>query len=224
MTETSYCAITGDLVGSKALAPTDRVHAQRATLAVLEALDAEWARAFVRPLIVTAGDEVQGLLRDPAPVPEILRRLTDRLDALEVPSAIAFGVGFGPLSTGELSEAARVEELDGPCFHRAREALQRAKRAKLWVVHEGLGEVEDLVLDSLFELMGAIRSGWTPTQKLYIREARRRERRIDVAKHVGVSPSVVTESLQSSHFDALRRAEEAARAFLERNRGSHEPV
>jgi len=172
---------------------------------------------LARPLVLTAGDEIQGLLRVPSEVVRIIQEIRDFLFGAAVPGQeIVFGIGRGALSTGLLPEARLVGQLDGPCFHRARSMLERAKREKVWAAFEGFGELEDVALNSLFELMGAIRATWTPIQSATIQELRRLGKRIEVARHMGVSPSVVTESLQASRFSAVDRGEAAARRILAR--------
>ncbi|MFT7462374.1 MAG: hypothetical protein ACI9EF_000714 [Pseudohongiellaceae bacterium] len=87
---------------------------------------------------------------------------------------------------------------------------------KAWVVFQGFDTVDDRTLTSLFELMGAIRVEWTSKQSLYTVELRSLGKRIQVARKMRVSPSVVTESLQLSRFDAILNGEEAARLVLGR--------
>jgi hypothetical protein len=213
--EAHHAVLTGDVVASRSAAGDQRAQLQEVLLEVLGELNEELGEALERPLVLTAGDEIQGLFRAPSRIVEATRVLSDRLYGIGEPGReIVFGVGWGELSTGLREELAAVEHLDGPCFHSARASLERAKKGKRWVVLDGFGEVESGVLSSLFELMGAIRSGWTSKQSFYIQELRTRGRRIDVARGLGVSPSVVTESLQSARFTAVERGEEAARELL----------
>ncbi len=215
MEETEYAALTGDLVASKRRAPDFRATIQKEALQVLTELNEKLGDHLARPLVLTAGDEIQGLFHTPSSVVEAVQVIKDRLfGSAAAGQEIVFGIGRGPLSTGLLPEARSVEQLDGPCFHQARAMLQRAKKQKVWAVFGGFGETEDEVLNSLFELMGAIRAGWTTTQSLYIQDLRELGKRILVASRRGVSPSVVTESLQLSRFRAIENGEETARSIL----------
>lgn len=229
MGEIYYAAVTGDLVASRKVSAPERAEVQRETLKVLEELNRDLGQALARPAVLTAGDEIQALFRVPSEVVTFVRIIKDRLCGSAAPNQdIVFGVGFGVLSTGLLSQATSVEQLDGTCFHRARETLTQAKMRKAWVVFQGFGTVDgfdtvdgfgtvdDRTLTSLFELMGAIRAGWTSKQSLYTVELRSLGKRIEVARKLGVSPSVVTESLQLSRFDAILHGEEAARLVLRR--------
>ena len=215
MGETQYAAVTGDLVASRKVPSPLRVKIQKGILRALDKLNQDFGQDLARPAALTAGDEIQALFRVPSRIVEFVQVIKDGLfDAVAQDQEIVFGVGWGVLSTGLFSEAASVEQLDGTCFHLARENLTRAKKRKEWVVFRGFGEINDRALTSLFELMGAIRAGWTATQAMYAADLREFEKRIEVAKKRGVSPSVITESLQLSCFEAIRNGEESARLIL----------
>ena len=214
MARDNYTAVTGDLVGSRKLAPAEREALQVDTLEALRELNERYEEFWVghgQRAVLTAGDEIQALFREPNVTGDFIQALTESVGG---PSRIAFGVGHGALSTGVLRGVGSVELLDGPCFHHARASLIRAKKQKLWAVFSGFGGVHDEILTSVFELMGALRSGWTETQVKYAASARLLGKRLDVARQHDVSPSVVTESLQRAHFDALTNAEKAVRILM----------
>jgi hypothetical protein len=215
-----YLALIGDLVASRQ--NPRRVELQETLLRLLAELNRDLGPdALAAPLALTAGDEVQGLFRgversaEPGVV-GALRKLTDELAMLEQP--IVFGLGFGALSTGPLppppGQAESPALLDGPCFHNARTALERAQKHGRWVVCAGFEPDLDRALDSLFELMGAIRAGWTAKQRVYAAEKRQLELQKDLAQRHNVSPSVVSESLKAASFEAIQRGEDAAQRLL----------
>lgn len=158
-------------------------------------------------LAITAGDEVQGLLLRPGAAVDVVARLGDALH----PVRIAWGVGAGELETDLQGD---VSLLDGPCFHRARGALEQAKKDGAWARVEGLGPAVDRGLSALFRLMGAVREGWTDTQARYVRSVRGRLQK-EVAERYDVSPSVVSESLKAARYRDLVEGEGAARALLD---------
>ncbi len=215
MGEIHYAAITGDLVASRKAEKAFRAKVQSEILRAIEDLNLDLGQGLARPAVLTAGDEIQALFRAPSRAVKFVQVIKDRLDGLAAPNQdIVFGVGWGALSTGLLPEAASVEQLDGTCFHHARETLTLAKKQKTWVMFQGFGTDNDRTLTSLFELMGAIRAGWTNKQSCYTIDLRELGQRLAVARRHGVSPSVITESLQLSHFDAIINGEEAARLIL----------
>jgi hypothetical protein len=215
-----YLALIGDLVASRQ--NPRRVELQETLQRLLFELNRELGpRALAAPLALTAGDEVQGLFRDversvQPGVVGALQKLTDELAPLEQP--IVFGLGFGPLSTGPLppppGQAENPALLDGPCFHHARTALERAQKHGRWVMCVGFEPTMDKVLDSQFELMGAIRAGWTAKQRVYAGEKRQLELQKDLAQRHNVSPSVVSESLKAASFEAIQRGEYAVLHLL----------
>lgn len=234
-----YLALIGDVVGSREL--EDRAGVQRRLRGLLESLnrelgapgeddlgggspaDPDGARRVKRdgpplaaPLAVTAGDEIQGLLLRSDAAVDVLVRLADELH----PVRVAWGLGAGELETDLGGD---VSLLDGPCFHRARTALEGAAKDGAWARVVGLGPAVDGGLSALFRLMGAVREGWTDTQARYVRTARGRLQK-EVAERFDVSPSVVSESLKAARYRDMLAAEEAARALLARFGAGGEPA
>lgn len=200
-----YFALTGDIVASRELG--ERAAVQRTLRAALEDLNRELADALAIPLQLIAGDEVQGLLRDPAAAADVVIGIADALH----PVAIMWGLGRGPLATDLADDVSLV---DGPCLHRAREALEAAVAEEGWLAAAGFEAPHGRVLSALFRMMWSVRSGWTETQIKYAREVRRRTQ-TEVAGLFGVSKQAVSKVLDAARFAPVREAEEAARALLE---------
>ncbi len=200
----TYFAVIGDLVGSRELDDRARVQArlQEGIRALNEALSARLAA----PLKLTAGDEVQGLTQ----VPEVLASVVFDLSDAVFPAQISWGLGRGPLAT-DLGDD--VSLLDGPCFHRARDAVETAKGTSRWLATGGFREPEGTVLAGLMNLIGAIRSDWTPRQAEVVRAARGRKQ-IQVAGDLEVNRSTVSRTLSAAHYARILEGEEAARALL----------
>lgn len=170
---------------------------------------------LLTPLRATEEPGFHAVFARPEAVVEVARAVADAV----FPARIAMGLGRGPLHSG-LGRArddgppwSSAAELEGPCIQRARAALLDARRRGAWLVASGFGRPADELLSSLFELMGALRSGWTARQAATVAMARGRLQR-EVAEAFGVSPSVVSESLKASHASSLARAEQAAASAL----------
>jgi hypothetical protein len=211
-------ALIGDVVGSRGL--KDRAAAQRTLQATVAALnrsrkDGGCRDGMAAALKLTAGDEVQTLLLDPAFAVDIVVRIADALH----PAVVVWGLGAGPLSTDEHAD---VAVLDGPCFHRARAAVEAAARDRVWVRAAGFAEPHQEALSSLFRLMGAVRSRWKPAQMRYIRGARGQLQQ-EVAEQHGVDESTVSKALHAARFRDVETAEAAARALLAWMRGRPGP-
>ena len=236
MSERRYLALIGDLVHSRRSESRAEVQAYLLKwldeLAMPEAAGvfAAWpSPAFEARPQLTAGDEIQCLFGRPEAVMVLIQELTDRLYGAPLEQGIAFGLGWGTLSTigsqDELQAAYdRVSILDGECFHHAREALKQARKERCWAVCRGFGAPFDDVLTSLFRLMGAIREGWTGTQAwlTYVR------RKYPTQKETAEDPlglferesrsligaSAISQSLKAARYNAVRAGEDAVQALL----------
>lgn len=202
----TYFALIGDIVRSRHL--SDRAGVQQTLQETLRALNRRLKRrGLVAPLKLTAGDEIQGLLGDPALTVEIVVRIGDELH----PAPVAWGLGAGALST-ELGTD--VAALDGPCFHRAREAVTSAAREGTWLRLAGFASPHGEAVEALFRLMGGIRSRWKEAQLRYVRSARTNNQQ-EVARLHRVDESTVSKALNAARFRDVRAGEEAARALLD---------
>jgi hypothetical protein len=210
-----FVAIIGDLVASRDVA--DRAAVQADLKRTLEGFKIRQPVAASRAAgpEFTAGDEVQVLLAvEPSNPPghavmAFLSELTEDVS----PVRIAFGIGAGSLST-ELRGP--IHELDGPCFHRARKALDEAKRRGRWAVVLGVPSPYRETVRAILRLTGEIRAAWTDRQREIVRRRRDRPLQKDVARELGVSPSVVSEVLSAARHDAVLEAEHAVVVLLNR--------
>lgn len=200
-----YLALIGDVVESRR--HRDRARLQRELAEALARINRESAAALAAPLSLTAGDEVQGLFRDPA---RVVDAVVDIGDAV-FPARLVYGLGAGGLETDLGPDPAL---LDGPCFHRARGALAEARSQGNWLVARGLADPGDLVVTALFRLLGEIRSRWTGIQARHVARARRRPQK-EVAAQLGKAESTVSESLKAAGFQAVLAGEEALRVVLD---------
>ncbi|GJM20599.1 MAG: hypothetical protein DHS20C15_05140 [Planctomycetota bacterium] len=228
MTESIQLALIADLVASRQ--SPERAALQDALGELLERLNFEQAQAFAAPMVQTAGDELQALLHPlhAEHALTLVREVSDALFGRRFQQRVVFGLGLGTLSTGPLptdGAAPNVALLDGPCFHRARAALEEAQRTSRWAIVKGFARSGfhahlDELLSMHFELVGTLRQGWTPLQAHYAAAVRRelsadgRGAQKRVAEIESVNPSVISESLKASHFDVVLRAEQLLATLL----------
>jgi hypothetical protein len=196
-----YCALVADLVGSRTLIAREDV--QRNLDSILRRLNRDQADILAAPLVFSRGDELQALFSSPARILEVVTAISESL----FPTEVRFGIGYGTLSTQLRDDPNR---LDGPCFHRAREALDK----KHWVRVSGFGPDGDPVINGLFALLQSVRARWTERQVTVIKSARLAKTRREVAESLQVSPSVVTESLQAAYFREVKEGEAALKEAL----------
>lgn len=200
----NYFAITGDLVGSRTM--PDRAAVQVRFRNAVDDLNVSQGAHLPVPLKVTAGDEVQGVTRHPETLVEIMVALSDAL----LPEGLAWGWGYGELTTDLVED---VSLLDGPCLHRARDAVDAAKKGSSWLEVSGFVEPTGQVLSALMNLIGSIRSEWTERQAEVVRESRGRLQ-VETAERLGVDPSTVSRTLRAAHASRVFAGEDAARALL----------
>lgn len=209
----NHYALIGDVAASRAL--PDRAGVQRRLQAAVADLNERLAEALAVPLKLTAGDEVQALLAEPDVTMEIMVRLADELR----PVRMVWGLGRGPLDTDPSDD---ISVLDGPCLHRARDAVDAGKAEGRWLAARGLGEPHERVLEAIVALLHSVRESWTDTRFRYVREARGR-RQHEVAEHLEVSKQAVHKALQAARFTETLEGEAAVRDLL-RWLAAHEPA
>ena len=184
-----YIALIGDLVSSREVSKEARHRLQDALTWLLDSTPARWESGFKAPPQVTLGDEFQVLFHaDTVGVQEMLIMITQVLEMAR-PTEVRFGIGVGSLST---SPKPRALGMDGPCFHRAREALSRARSAGLPCQLVVEGEATDELWGTLASYALRQRQDWTGPQREAITRRSRLESWKEVADSLGITPGAVS--------------------------------
>ena len=204
----TFVALIGDIRGSREL--EDRKEAQEEFKRVVDSLndhipDSSIASQFT----VTTGDEFQVLLIDVTDAVEAAVSASDRFH----PTKLRFGIGRGELDTEVNPEQAIG--MDGPCFHRAREAIDSAKEDGTWIRVAGWSNDLDRRINSLFDLVQCVREDWTDRQAQFARALKEKGAQKRVADHYEVSKSTVSESLSAGHVQEARSAESSLAELLD---------
>ena len=205
--DTRYLAVIGDIRRSR-LAP-QRAELQKLLERELEGINREFADELVSGFVITLGDEFQGVLREPGQAMKVLVAL----EAVLGETSVRYGLGWGTIST-ELRELAIG--MDGPCFHRAREAVEEGKRADRWATVCGFGG-DDEILNGLLWLVGAVRGRWTSVQRETVEQVRAARTQREAAAARGVNESSVSQALKAACHDPVLAAERSAEILLERH-------
>ena len=150
----TYVALIADAIASRELPPAARARLQADARTAVKDLNQRYRRVLAARFAVTLGDELQCLLPSPAPLWEVAHQIRARLPAVDW----VVGCGLGPIST---PLAPTAPEIDGPCFHQARAALDRAKRLRLVFTFGGFPSG----VDPLASYYGALYWSWTPRQR-----------------------------------------------------------
>jgi SatD family protein len=182
---TRYVALIADVVGSRALGSRARAALQRNVGLAAREFNARYRPHLAARFAVTLGDELQGLLSSAAPVWDISHQLRLRIPGVEWVVACGRGTLGVPLRRG-----ASAPELDGPCYHAARLALDHAKRHDLVFTFGGF----DAPLAACAAYYSALYRGWTRRQRAVATAQRARPgaRLEELARLLHVGPSAIS--------------------------------
>lgn len=180
-----YVAFIADLAASRALPARSRAALQTALRTAARDFNLRYRRHLAARFAVTLGDELQGLFTSATPVWEVSHALRLRFPGVDWVVAC----GRGALST-PLHRGVTAPELDGPCFHAARRALEHAKRLGHVLAFEGF----DPALSACASYYSALYRSWTPRQRAVAtaQRATRGARLDELARLLRVGPSAVS--------------------------------
>lgn len=203
--------VIGDLVASRRVRGEARERLQERFTDLMHHLNRQYQSVILARFVVTTGDEFQGLLRDASAIPDLIWEI----EAALLPMEARLGFGRGTLET-------RLEEvavgMDGPVWHRAREAVEMAGdergRGSCFV---GFGDDTDPTLDALARLLKLIRDGWTQRQRQVAGRLRTGRTHEEIGEELGISRQAVSKHAAAAAWDAYREGEDALRRLLSRH-------
>src|SRR5438128_553016 len=159
MTKTvNYVALLGDVIDSRRLAPAARARLQTALRAAMAEFNRRWRAHLVGKFAVTRGDEFECLLAGPTVVWEVAHVVRATFSDVDWIIACGRGALTTPPPRGKTPPA---PELDGPCFHAARSALEAAKEERRVFAFSGFADS----VNSLAAYYSALYWSWTTRQR-----------------------------------------------------------
>ncbi|MDI9497607.1 MAG: SatD family protein [Bacillota bacterium] len=211
-----YIVLIGDLIGSRKI--RNRGEIQERLRDVLAQLNERYSSMLASRLMLTLGDEFQGIFR---PDPRLLRLLDELF--LAAPHPFRLGLGYGEIVTAidpELSIGA-----DGEAFWHARTAIDRAHRETYGgichISFAGGCERADSTINTLFLLSETIKTQWTRLQletfaallasDIYDEDFHQ----ADFARTLGISESSLSKRLSLGHIKIYLRARTEITQLLE---------
>ncbi|MFQ5709773.1 MAG: SatD family protein [bacterium] len=211
----NYVAVIGDLVGSRSLSRPERIEVQERFQESLDRVNGEFKDQIAALFLITAGDETQGILKGPGCCYRVVRQI--QLDL--APTRIIFGLGYAPLTTalGEYAIGA-----DGPAFHRAREALETAKRERKAygksiereVLFFSENPARDKLVNALFLALAVIKSHWTEKQSKVLSLLEQNKTPPVVADFLKMPLSNVSRTVDKTHFREFEYLVESLESLL----------
>jgi SatD family (SatD) len=182
---TEYVALIADVTASRTLSARARAALQNDIRAAARALNARYRKHLAARFAVTLGDELQGLFTSAVPVWEVSHDLRARFPATEWVVAC----GRGGLTTA-IHPGVTAPELDGPCFHAARRALEDAKRQGLVLAFAGFTPA----VTACSAYYAALYRGWTARQRIVATAQRANSgaRLDELSRLLHVGPSAIS--------------------------------
>jgi hypothetical protein len=210
----TYFALIADAVQSRALPPARRARLQADLRASLSEFNRRYQRDRAARFGVTQGDELQCLLVSTA-------RIWDVAHAIRYKFAEAdwvIGCGRGAVTTPLGGTKLTAPEVDGPCFHEARAAVEAAKRERLLFAFRGFGAAEGN-LNGLASYYSALYWSWTRRQRQAAMSLRffwdPVEASLTPAARLKVVPSAVSHLRRRMAWPLVAAGDKMFRALLE---------
>ena len=107
-------------------------------------------------------------------------------------------------------------EMDGPAFHRANDAVNRAKKKKLFLLCNSGDAANDMLLNNIFLLMNSIKSRWNENNYERYWNYKSLGTFEKVAKKENVSPQAIWDSMQNMRAVDIITAENELMNFFEK--------
>jgi hypothetical protein len=203
----NYVAVLADAVASRALPPKARARLQDRLHAGLRDLGKRraWRPAIAAGFAITRGDEIEGLLRDASLVWDIAHWLRSTFADVDWIIVCA----RGPISTA-LAETAL--EVDGPCFHAARAALDEAKGRRQVFAFRAFPPA----VDALAVYYSALYWSWTPRQRRQASELRLRDAAgaPEIESRLNVHPTAISHMKRRMAWPLVAEGDRMLRAAI----------
>ena len=162
----SFVAVIGDMKDSRHL--ENRKEVQVRLQGILDRLNEKYKDEIVSRFLITLGDEFQGLLSSGKYILDMVNEIRMEM----YPVRLRFGIGFGQITTDIRTEMALGA--DGPGYYRAREAVELLKErekknrsvlSELCLKMDETHRDKEILLNTVFDLMYVVESGWTDRQR-----------------------------------------------------------
>ncbi|MFA6540793.1 MAG: SatD family protein [Bacteroidota bacterium] len=201
-----YCAVIGDINKSRSLQRRNKVQEKFKDAVVI--INKEFNDDIASKFLVTLGDEFQGLLTGPSKSFQLVQRFRDLMD----PVPFSFGIGIGALSTPlNIKEAIGM---DGECFHRARLALVRAKKAKQEIFFDFEDDALTMV-NALAAMLYRQKQLLSPSQKKILRLRNEGLNQLLIARRLRITKQAVSKTLKKVPIAEIEEMDRALNVYLD---------
>ncbi|KAA0549974.1 hypothetical protein FZW96_01085 [Bacillus sp. BGMRC 2118] len=201
----NYCAIIGDIVGSKSI--QNRQEIQDQFKEVLNAVNVTFDKYIASNLTVTLGDEFQGLLLDPCVSFEMIDYIKDQMHPIE----LVFGIGVGKMETS--FEKHTSIGSDGPAYWYARKMVDKAKLKEPSICLFS-DSPEDTLINSLLLFTETCSKSQTSKQKEIMKLYKEYGSQQKVASILNISQSAVSTHLKKAYYHEIDRSINSIKEYL----------
>lgn len=203
-----YIAVIGDIKGSKKI--LDRNAVQLRLQDTLHMINETYEGDIASKFMVTLGDEFQGLLGKGSNAMYMISEIERRM----YPVKIRFGIGVGAITT-QINRDMAIGA-DGPGYYKAREAIEilrldenkkQAAQADIRIAFEGENQREERLLNTIFELLTAIKEAWSERQREVISDMQKhQDGQIHAAVRLKVQQSTIQRILAKGNYYTYKEA------------------
>ena len=156
-----YTALIVDIADSRQYSTQERNQLQDQMISLIQTLNLAFSATLAKAVDFSGGDEVQGLFFDDLAAFLYYRLLEIHL----LPHQIRAGIGTGTWNTRVPERGSSAQ--DGPAYHLAREALERAHALKTQSMCIGTCELPNIALNTLINASITLRKG-LPRGQLHV--------------------------------------------------------
>ncbi len=204
--EKPFIAIIGDIRNSRELVPRKEI--QDKLNEVLKQINIKYKKDIESKFVITLGDEFQGLLSKGDRVLQMIQDIRVGLYPVEA----RFGIGIGEITTDINTEMALGA--DGPGYYRARDAVEIVKvnekknrRVATDIYLKSNNEKQNLLINTIFELIRAIEQEWTERQREVIWNLLQyQDGQQKTAMRMGITQSTVHKVLAKGNYYVYEKA------------------
>lgn len=195
----NYLALIGDIRDSRQV--SDRAGLQKTLQRVLAEINQRYAQSLLSPFTITLGDEFQALL----PGAGGLWLTIAIIQAELYPVRVRFGIGLGEIVT-EINHDAALG-MDGPAFHRARDAITLMKDQGGYYRLEGLPQ--PALANQALVLLSHLQDKWHKNRFAIFRAYLAGVRVEDIATDLEISKVAVYNNINDGLLATFKGVQEA---------------
>jgi len=214
--ENQYVVIIGDIVASRKV--SERKKVQQKLKNTLEKINQKYADDIVAKLVISLGDEFQGLLKNHGNIIKIITEIEEEL----APVKLRFGVGVGSVATDINFDNSL--EIDGKAYYRARKVIKKIEEkeaqyaesySNIMVCSSDEDSLNDELANATLSVCTALKSKWTRRQKEIISAyLHNYENQYKTAETLNIAQSSVNRALRNAEFYSYKRAMNKVEIFL----------